>query len=103
MMKFAMEAAKYFDKVEIIELHHDGKADAPSGTALRTAELILKARGKPFPEPKVKKPEVLLDGVLGGEMDGIRIHSVRLPGFGSPPRGHLRDGWASFDNPPRFP
>jgi 4-hydroxy-tetrahydrodipicolinate reductase len=81
MMKFAMEAAKYFDKVEIIELHHDGKADAPSGTALRTAELILKARSKPFPEPKVKKPEVLLDGVLGGEMDGIRIHSVRLPGL----------------------
>jgi len=81
MMKFAMEAAKYFDKVEIIELHHDGKADAPSGTAMRTAELILKARGKPFPEPKVKQPEVLLEGVLGGSMDGIRIHSVRLPGL----------------------
>lgn len=81
MMKFAMEAAKYFDKVEIIELHHDGKADAPSGTALRTAELILKARGKPFPEPKVKQPEVLLEGALGGEMNGIRVHSVRLPGL----------------------
>lgn len=81
MMKFAMEAAKYFDKVEIIELHHDGKADAPSGTALRTAELILKALSKPFPEPKVKQPEVMLEGVLGGEIDGIRIHSVRLPGL----------------------
>jgi len=81
MMKFAMEAAKYFDKVEIIEMHHDGKADAPSGTALRTAELILHGRGKAFPEPKVKHPEVLLEGALGGEMDGIRIHSVRLPGL----------------------
>lgn len=81
MMKFAMEAAKYFDKVEIIELHHDGKADAPSGTALRTAELILRSRGKPFPEPKVKNPEVFLEGALGGEMNGIRIHSVRLPGL----------------------
>lgn len=81
MMKFAMEAAKYFDKVEIIELHHDGKADAPSGTALRTAELILRGRGKSFPEPKVKQPEVLLEGALGGEMSGIRIHSIRLPGL----------------------
>ncbi len=81
MMKFAAEAARYFDRVEIIELHHDGKADAPSGTALRTAELILQARGKPFPEPKVKQPEVLLEGALGGEMQGIRIHSVRLPGL----------------------
>ncbi len=81
MMKFSMEAARYFDKVEIVELHHDGKADAPSGTALRTAELILKVRGKPFPEPKVKEPEILLEGALGGSMDGIRIHSIRLPGL----------------------
>ncbi len=81
MMKFAMEAARYFDRVEIIELHHDGKADAPSGTALRTAELICQARGKPFPEPKIKNPEVLLEGALGGDWQGIRIHSVRLPGL----------------------
>lgn len=81
MMKFAMEAAKYFEKVEIIELHHDGKADAPSGTAMRTAELILHSRGKPFPEPKIKQPEVLLEGALGGEMNGIHIHSIRLPGL----------------------
>jgi 4-hydroxy-tetrahydrodipicolinate reductase len=67
--------------VEIIELHHDGKADAPSGTALRTAELIRQARREPFPPPKVTQPEVLIGGVLGGEMDGIRIHSVRLPGL----------------------
>lgn len=81
MMKFAAEAARYFERVEIIELHHDGKADAPSGTALRTAELIFQSRRKPFPPPKVAQPEVLLSGVLGGEMDGIRIHSVRLPGL----------------------
>jgi len=81
MMKFAMEAARYFDRVEIIEMHHDGKVDAPSGTALRTAELILKAHGKPFPEPKVKQPEVMLEGVLGGDLNGVRIHSVRLPGL----------------------
>ena len=67
--------------MEIIELHHDGKADAPSGTALRTAELIRQARREPFPPPKVTLPEVLIGGVLGGEMDGIRIHSVRLPGL----------------------
>ncbi|MFA0768248.1 MAG: hypothetical protein OXFUSZZB_001576 [Candidatus Fervidibacter sp.] len=81
MMKFAAEAARYFERVEIIELHHDGKADAPSGTALRTAELIRQARREPFPPPKVAQPEVLIGGVLGGEMDGIRIHSVRLPGL----------------------
>lgn len=81
MMKFAMEAARYFDRVEIIELHHDGKADAPSGTAMRTAELILQARGKPLPEPKVKHPEVMVEGALGGDMQGIRLHSVRLPGL----------------------
>ncbi len=81
MMKFATEAARYFDRVEIIELHHDGKADAPSGTAMRTAELILQGRGKPFPEPKVKHPEVLVEGALGGDMQGIRLHSVRLPGL----------------------
>lgn len=81
MMKFAAEAARYFERVEIIELHHDGKADAPSGTALRTAELIAQARKTPFPPPKVAHPEVLLDGVLGGEWNGIRVHSVRLPGL----------------------
>lgn len=81
MMKFGAEAANYFDRVEIIELHHDGKADAPSGTAIRTAESILQARDKPFPEPKVKHPEVLVSGALGGDFHGIRIHSVRLPGL----------------------
>lgn len=48
---------------------------------MRTAELILQARGEPFPEPKVKRPEVLVEGVLGGDMQGIRLHSIRLPGL----------------------
>ncbi len=81
MMRFAAEASRYFDRVEIIEMHHDGKADAPSGTALRTADLIRKSRKRDFPPPKVITPEVLVDGVLGGEVAGVRIHSVRLPGL----------------------
>ncbi|MCS7223022.1 MAG: 4-hydroxy-tetrahydrodipicolinate reductase [Armatimonadetes bacterium] len=81
MMKFAVEASRYFDRIEIIELHHDGKVDAPSGTALRTAELIHKGRNRAIAPPKVSHPEVLLDGALGGDFQGIRIHSIRLPGL----------------------
>lgn len=79
MMKMAQEAAKFFPHVEIIELHHDQKLDAPSGTALRTAELIRKTRGEmrqghPSEEEKV-------DGARGADVSGMRIHSVRLPGY----------------------
>lgn len=79
MMKFAQEAAKYMPHVEIIELHHDQKLDAPSGTALRTAELITETRqaiqqGHPQEEEK-------LAHARGAEMEGMRIHSVRLPGY----------------------
>jgi len=81
MMMFAKTAAKYLPNAEIIELHHDKKADAPSGTAIKTAELILQAEAvKGIPQKKVKEIEKL-DGVRGGNMDGIHIHSVRLPGF----------------------
>lgn len=78
MMKMAQEAAKYLPHVEIIEYHHDEKVDAPSGTALRTAELILKERRT----LKQGNPEEFenLSGVRGGEMKGVRLHSVRLPG-----------------------
>jgi 4-hydroxy-tetrahydrodipicolinate reductase len=72
-------AAKFFEYAEIIELHHHEKADAPSGTALATAKAMLQARGKPFLYPKTKKET--LGGTRGGEVDGIAIHSVRLPGF----------------------
>lgn len=79
MIKLAQDAAQYFPHVEIIELHHDQKLDAPSGTALRTAELIAKKRGylqQGHPEEKE-----ILSGARGGELAGIRLHSVRLPGY----------------------
>lgn len=79
MMKFAREAARFFPNVEIIELHHDQKLDAPSGTALRTAEQILEGRGalrQGHPNEYEKIP-----GSRGGEMGGMRVHSVRLPGL----------------------
>ena len=79
MMNLAQDAAKYFPNVEIIELHHDQKLDAPSGTALHTAELIVKNRGylqQGHPD-EVEK----LTGARGADYSGIRIHSVRLPGY----------------------
>jgi 4-hydroxy-tetrahydrodipicolinate reductase len=79
MMKFAEEAAKYFPNVEIVEAHHDQKLDAPSGTALRTAEMIHQAIGKDT-EAQDKSKE-LITGVRGGRAAGIPIHSIRLPGF----------------------
>ena len=80
MMRFAEQAARYFDHAEIIELHHDEKKDAPSGTALTTAERMLRSRGRPFSPPKAGDPEVKLAGVRGGELGDVRIHSVRVPG-----------------------
>jgi 4-hydroxy-tetrahydrodipicolinate reductase len=79
MMRFAAQAARYMPEVEIIELHHEKKADAPSGTAIKTAEMIRAARA---PE-RVARPseEIKIDGSRGGDFDGIRIHSVRLPGY----------------------
>ena len=72
-------AAKFFDYVDIIEMHHHEKVDAPSGTALATAKAMLQSRGKPFYYSKTKRET--LSGTRGGEVDGISIHSVRLPGF----------------------
>lgn len=79
MMKFAQEAARYFPHVEIIEMHHDQKMDAPSGTALRTAELILQSRGELVQGSPHEFEKI--GGVRGGEYHGIRLHSVRLPGL----------------------
>lgn len=79
MMRLAQEVAPYFPHVEIIEMHHDQKVDAPSGTALRTADLILQHRGA-FRQGAEKEYEKIA-GVRGGEYQGIRIHSVRLPGM----------------------
>ena len=79
LMQFAAHAAKYFPNVEIIELHHDQKKDAPSGTAIKTAELISKVRPQK-PQGAVDEKEVL-PGARGAELNGMRIHSVRLPGL----------------------
>lgn len=78
LMKFAKEAAKYFPDAEIIEMHHADKKDAPSGTALATAKMIAKNR----PEHETAPDEVeTLENVRGGDYQGIKIHSVRLPGY----------------------
>ena len=79
MIHLARLAARFFDHAEIIEMHHDEKADAPSGTAIATAEAMSQARGKPFIYPKVAHQ--VLRNTRGGKMDGIAIHSLRLPGF----------------------
>lgn len=79
MMRFAQEAARLFDQVEIIELHHDQKHDAPSGTALYTAELIREVRQE-APAKMFEEIE-LVKGARGGDAGGVHIHSVRLPGF----------------------
>lgn len=78
MMDFAKRAARYMSKVEIIELHHDKKLDAPSGTSLRTAALISEARNGEAPDAS---EEESLPGARGASSDGVRIHSVRLPGL----------------------
>ena len=79
MIHLARIAARYFDNVEIIELHHDQKLDAPSGTAISTAKAIAEARGKAFVYPRVQKETVA--GARGAEMQGVALHSVRLPGL----------------------
>lgn len=78
MMRFAREAARYFPNAEIIELHHENKHEAPSGTAMRTAELIGATRDTPSVGPGSKLE--LVDGARGGAHAGVPIHSVRLPG-----------------------
>ncbi|MEA4901513.1 4-hydroxy-tetrahydrodipicolinate reductase [Desulfitobacterium sp.] len=79
MMRFAQETAKYFPNVEIIELHHDQKLDAPSGTALKTAEWISEVR-KPTVQGHPNEYEKV-QGARGADVDGMHIHSVRLPGL----------------------
>lgn len=79
LMHLAKVAARYFDNAEIIEMHHDKKLDAPSGTALATARLISEARGRPFVYPPTERE--VLPSVRGGEVNGVAIHSVRMPGI----------------------
>jgi 4-hydroxy-tetrahydrodipicolinate reductase len=81
MMRFAAEAAPFFESVEIVELHHPDKADAPSGTARRTAELVAEARRQAGSPPVPDATSTQLDGARGAEVAGIRVHGIRLRGL----------------------
>lgn len=80
-MRFAQIAARFYPSVEVVELHHPGKADAPSGTAVRTAQLIAAARAE---ADLPASPDVTthgLPGARGADVDGVRVHSIRLAGL----------------------
>jgi 4-hydroxy-tetrahydrodipicolinate reductase len=78
LMRFAEQAAAHLPSAEVIELHHDRKVDAPSGTALLTARRIAAARGEVPPSPTGDDAH---PGARGADVDGVRVHSVRLPGL----------------------
>jgi 4-hydroxy-tetrahydrodipicolinate reductase len=81
MMRFAAAAAPFFESVEVVELHHPDKADAPSGTAGRTAELIAAARKAAGTPPSPDATRTGLEGARGADVDGVRVHAVRLRGL----------------------
>lgn len=81
MMQFAERAARFMPHAEIIELHHDLKADAPSGTAIRTARMIAGARSEVPAAPGDETELDGMDGARGATVDEVRVHSVRLPGL----------------------
>jgi 4-hydroxy-tetrahydrodipicolinate reductase len=78
LLRFAAEAARFFDAAEVIELHHDGKADAPSGTALATARAIDAARAGEWSAPDAIGAD---PSARGADVEGVRVHAVRLPGL----------------------
>jgi 4-hydroxy-tetrahydrodipicolinate reductase len=81
MMEFAERAARYFTSVEIVELHHPNKVDAPSGTAVRTAELIAAARAAAGCDPIPDATKDEFDGARGASVGGVRVHSIRSAGL----------------------
>ncbi len=81
MMRFAAQAAPFFESVEILELHHPDKADAPSGTARRTAELVAAARQEAGAAAMPDATTTQLSGARGAEVAGVRVHAVRLRGL----------------------
>jgi 4-hydroxy-tetrahydrodipicolinate reductase len=81
MMHFAGQAARFFDSAEVIELHHAAKADAPSGTATRTAALIGEARATAGLGPPPDATTTAVPGARGAELGGVHVHSVRLAGL----------------------
>jgi len=81
LMRFAAEAAVHFESVEVIELHHPNKVDAPSGTARHTATAIAQARREAGVAPSPDATNTGLEGARGADVDGVRVHSVRLRGL----------------------
>jgi 4-hydroxy-tetrahydrodipicolinate reductase len=81
MMRFAEQAARFFESVEIVELHHPDKADAPSGTARRTAEVVATARRDAGLGPMPDATATTLAGARGAQVDGVPVHSVRARGL----------------------
>jgi 4-hydroxy-tetrahydrodipicolinate reductase len=81
MMRFAATAAPFYESVEIVELHHPAKADAPSGTARRTAELVAAARRDAGLGPVPDATSTALPGARGADVDGVRVHAVRARGL----------------------
>ncbi|MFD0804735.1 4-hydroxy-tetrahydrodipicolinate reductase [Nocardioides caeni] len=81
MMRFSTIAAPFFESVEVVELHHPTKADAPSGTARRTAEMIAAARREAGSPPIPDATSTGLDGARGADVDGIRVHGLRIRGL----------------------
>ncbi|HEX6936266.1 MAG TPA: 4-hydroxy-tetrahydrodipicolinate reductase [Actinomycetes bacterium] len=81
MMRFAAQAAPYFESVEVVELHHPDKADAPSGTARRTAEMVAAARAAAGAGPMPDATTTALEGARGASVDGVPVHSVRARGL----------------------
>ncbi|MFD8024948.1 4-hydroxy-tetrahydrodipicolinate reductase [Streptomyces lavendulae] len=80
-MKFAAQAARYFESVEVVELHHPKKVDAPSGTATRTAQLIAAARAEAGLGAQPDATATGLDGARGADVDGVPVHAIRLRGL----------------------
>ena len=81
MMRFAAVAAPFFESAEVVELHHPDKADAPSGTARRTAELIAAARRDAGSPPMPDATSTGLDGARGADVEGVRVHGLRIRGL----------------------
>jgi 4-hydroxy-tetrahydrodipicolinate reductase len=80
-MRFAAEAAPFYESVEVVELHHPDKADAPSGTARRTAQLVAAARRAAGRPPVPDATSTALEGARGADVDGIRVHALRIRGL----------------------
>ncbi|MFZ4510390.1 MAG: 4-hydroxy-tetrahydrodipicolinate reductase [Candidatus Nanopelagicales bacterium] len=92
LMRFAREAAPYFESVEVIEMHHPDKLDAPSGTATHTAEAIAEARRHAGVAPSPDATDRALEGARGADVSGVRVHAVRV-------RGHVAHEEVLLGNP----